>query len=186
MLFRKSEHTLPEASRRASASHGTRSAIPTSTADRSPAVLVEGAVQKAQTADKYCVASCRTQVSAPPHRRGRVGERARRRSQRARYTCSVSEVSLRVSGHACTHDSLTHHTARTASRMTCRPHDRRRQGSGAQLQWISMTGHVVGRCRQQQHTPLCNGLQRGIAWSSQERCLLGPLVACEVLWAHDG
>ena len=49
------------------------------------------------------------------HRRSDEGGRARRRALCPRCTRSAAQVSLRVCRHACTHDSLTHHTAWTAS-----------------------------------------------------------------------
>ena len=114
MLLRENEQTAVEGSRRASASHGTRSAPLTGTADRSVPVPVEGPVQKARTADECRHPRRRRFRSAPRHRRSRVGGRAPRRSLCAHGTRSMSEVSLQVWRHACTHDSLTHHAAWTA------------------------------------------------------------------------
>ena len=112
--MREKELMLVEGSRRASASHGTRSAPSTGSGDRSVPLPVEGPVQKACTADECCVPSAAQKSSAPSHHRGRVGGRAPRRSLCARWPRSMPEVSLRVWRHACTHDSLTHHAAWTA------------------------------------------------------------------------
>ena len=67
------------------------------------------------------------------------------RARCTRSTRSTSEVSLRVGRHACTHDSLTHYTAWTAS-PTPYPH-RRRQGKAAHMSGYlcTMTGQVVVR-----------------------------------------
>ena len=116
--MRENELSGVEGSRRASASHGTRSAPQTGTAGRSVPVPVEGPTQKACTADECRHPRRRRFRSAPRHRRGRVGGRALRRSLCAHGTRSMSEVSLRVWRHACTHDSLTHHAAWTA----CKAH----------------------------------------------------------------
>ena len=112
--MRENELTTVEGSRRASASHGTRSAPQTGTAGRSVPVPVEGPTQKACTTDECRHPRAAQESSAPRHRRGRVGGRAPRRSLCAHGTRSMSEVSLRVWRHACTHDSLTHHAAWTA------------------------------------------------------------------------
>ena len=120
--------TAVEGSRRASASHGMRSAPSTVSGDRCDLLPVEGPVQKACTADECCFPPSAQESSAPRHRRGRVGGRALRRSLCAHGTRSMSEVSLRVWRHACTHDSLTHHTARTA----CQAHVLAGAGSAVQ------------------------------------------------------
>jgi len=103
-----------EASRRASALHGTRSASSTGSGDWSAPLPVEDPVQKACTAEEWCAASFCAGVQRLQHRRGKVRGRARRRSQRARCARSVSQVNMRVARHALIHDSLTHHTAWTA------------------------------------------------------------------------
>ena len=101
-----------------SASNGTLPACATGTADRSPPVPIEGPRAKACTVDELCVPSACAGSERSQHRRGDDGGRARRRALHARWTRLVSQVSLRVDRHACTHESLTHHTAWTA----CSPH----------------------------------------------------------------
>ena len=128
-LKRENELMLVDGSRRASALHGTRSASSTRTAGRSVPVPAEGPVKKARTADECRVPSAAQESSAPQHRRGRVGGRQLRRSLCARGTRSMSEVSLRVWRHACTHDSLTHHTEWTA----CKAHVLAGAGKAVQL-----------------------------------------------------
>jgi hypothetical protein len=54
LLFRKNEQTAREASRRASASHGTLLADATGSGDGSTPLPVEGPVQKACTAEELC------------------------------------------------------------------------------------------------------------------------------------
>ena len=92
----------------------TCTAPSTGSGGRCALLPVEGPVQKACTADECRVPLAAQESSAPRHRRGRVGGRALRRSLCAHDTRSMSEVSLRVWRHACTHDSLTHHAAWTA------------------------------------------------------------------------
>ena len=168
-LFRESELTSREASRCASASHGTRSALSTGTADRSPAVPVEGFVQKARTADKCCAHSFRTQVSAPQHRCTDVGERARRRSLCLRCTWLIPEASLQVAGGAYTHGICTHHMALTVviASCSCRPW----MGNGADTQSISMTVLVMDSCNWSWCAMVCNELQRFVACAARERLL---------------
>ena len=114
LLLRENEQTAVEGSRRASGSHDTRSAPSAGSGDRSVPLPVEDPVQKARTADECRVPRTAQESSAPRRRRGRVGGRAQRRSLCAHGTRSMSEVSLQVWRHACTHDSLTHHAAWTA------------------------------------------------------------------------
>ena len=53
-LFRENELTACEGSRRSLASHGTRPACTTGTADMPPPVLVEGPVSNVCRADEWC------------------------------------------------------------------------------------------------------------------------------------
>ena len=101
-----------------SASHGTHSACATGTAERSPPVPVEDPVRKACTAEECRVHSACAGSERSQPGRGKVCGRARRRALCARCSRSVSQVSLRASRHARTHEYLTHHTAWTA----CSPH----------------------------------------------------------------
>ena len=116
--FPKKWLTLREGSRRSSASHGTLPAIAVGTADRSPAVPVEDPVRIRCTAEELCVPSvCAGGERSPTPMRRRWGA-ARRGALCARCSRLVSQVSLRASRHARTHEYLTHHTAWTA----CSPH----------------------------------------------------------------
>ena len=101
-----------------SGSHCTLPAIAIGTADRSPAVPIEDPVRKACTAEECRVHSACAGSERSQPRRGKVGGRARRRALCARCSRLVRQVSLRADRHACTHESLTHHTAWTA----CSPH----------------------------------------------------------------
>ena len=101
-----------------SASHGTLPAIAIGTADGSPPVPVEGPVQIRCTVDELCVPSACAGSERSQPGRGKVCGRARRRALCARCSRLVSQVSLRASRHARTHEHLMHHTAWTA----CSPH----------------------------------------------------------------
>ena len=142
LLLRRKKQRCREGSRHASASHGTRSASSTGSGDRCALLPVEGAVQKSCTADELCDPSRRTGGKPTQRRRGQVGERARRRALCARRTRSMPLVTLRVPRHACTHDSLTLYTVRSAQ-VACM------SSQAAQGHWWShildsMTGQVVG------------------------------------------
>ena len=144
LLLRENEQTALEGSRRASASHGTRSAPSTGTADRSVPVPVEGPVQKARTADE-CRHPRRAQVqersTTPTRQSWWQGDTTL--SLRSRYALDVRGKP--ASMETCTHDSLTHSPRGTDSMLgAC--HIQALQGSAALRQWISMAGHVVGRC----------------------------------------
>ena len=101
-----------------SASHGTHSARATGTAGGSPPVPVEDPVRIRCTAEEQCVPSvCTGGERSPTPMRRRWGA-ARRGALCARCSRLVSQVSLRASRHARTHEHLLHHTAWTA----CSPH----------------------------------------------------------------
>ena len=174
-LFREKELTAPEASRHASASHGTLPACATSTAGGCPAVLVEGPMQKARTAEELCVHSFALAGSRSRHRRCEVGGRARRRSFCVRCTPFISEASIPAAEGACTHDMLAHHTVLTCVLTSCAR--RRWKGSGAHIQWISMIGHVVARCSWWWCMPWCNGLLRFAACGDRDRSQDRPLTS---------
>ena len=118
LLLRKNEQTAIEGSRRAPRHRMTArkqrcSALPEPAGQCTAASAMKkaAAVRQQQTLQvQRAVAT----MSAPQRRRGTVGGRARRRARCARSTRSTSEVSLRAGRHACTHDSLTHHTVPSA------------------------------------------------------------------------
>ena len=171
-----------EASRHASASHGTLPACATSTAGGYPAVLVEGPMQKARTAEELCVHSFALAGLAQRHRRCEVGGRARHRSICLRCTPLVSEASLPAAEGACTHGMLEHHTVLTCVLASCA--HRRWKVSGALTKWISMTVQVVARCYPPWCLWVCNSLQQDDARDARERVALGALytrrtVPCE-------
>ena len=155
------ELTSSEGTRLASASHAMQPAIATRTRRRQVPVRVEGPVRKDRTADKHCAPSFRTQASTPQHRCSHVVGRARRRSLCLRCTCLIPEVSLPVAGGACTHGMLAHHTVLTCVLASCAR--RRWKGSGAHIQWISLTVHVVGSCIGWWSILVCNYLQQDAA-----------------------
>ena len=159
--MREKCHRRPEASRHASASHGTHPACATGTGGRSVPVPVEGPMQKSRTAEECCVHSFCARRFAPRHRRYEVGGRARRRSLRVRCTQLVPQASLPAAEGACTHDMLAHHTVLTCVLASCAR--RRWKGSGAHIQWISLTVHAVGSCIGWWSILVCNYLQQDAA-----------------------
>ena len=173
--MRKNSLTAPEASRLASASHGTHPACATGSGGRSVPLPVEGPMQKARTADECCAASFCARRFAPRHRRYEVGGRARRRSLRVRCTQLVPQASLPAAEGACTHAMLAHHTVLTCVLTSCAR--RRWKGSGAHIQWISMIGHVVARCSWWCCMPWCNGLLRFAACGDRDRSQDRPLTS---------
>ena len=182
-LFREKELTAPEASRHASASHGTLPACATGTAGGCPAVPVEGPMQKARTAEELCVHSFALAGSRSRHRRCEVGGRARRRSFCVRCTPFISEASIPAAEGACTHAMLAHHTVLTCVLASCAR--RRWKGSGAHTKWISMTGQVVARCYPPWCLWLCNGLRQDATRDARERVALGALYTrCTVPCEH--
>ena len=159
--MRKNSLTAPEASRLASASHGTHPACATGSGGRSVPLPVEGPMQKARTADECCAASFCARRFAPRHRRYEVGGRARRRSLRVRCTQLVPQASLPAAEGACTHGMLEHHTVLTCVLASCAR--RRWKGSGAHIQWIPLTVHAVGSCIGWWSILVCNYLQQDAA-----------------------
>ena len=159
--MRKNSLTAPEASRLASASHGTRPACATGTGGRSVPVPVEGPMQKSRTAEECCVHSFCATGLAQRHRRCEVGGRARRRSFCVRCTPFISEASIPAAEGACTHAMLAHHTVLTCVLTSCAR--RRWKGSAAHIQWISLTVHAVGSCIGWRSILVCNYLQQDAA-----------------------
>ena len=148
--MRKNSLTAIEGSRRASARHGSAKAalqctLPEPRPDGEP--RLGSALQQARQARWKKLQpfgssrpfSVTATMSAPQRRRGTVGgswkgaatRALRSHSTRSTLEHTAVEVSLRVGRHACTHDSLTHYTAWTAS-PTPYPH-RRRQGKAAHM-----------------------------------------------------
>ena len=112
----------------------------------------------------------------PRPRRGKVGGRARRRALCARCSRLVSQVSLRVSRHARTHEHLLHHTAWTAIGMLASCARRPQEGSGAHIQWISLSVQVVYSWICWWCKPWCNGSRRFAACVDRERSPDRPLI----------
>ena len=82
-----------------------------------PAAVVTGQSQVSHKPSVRVHSACAgTERQQPGH--GKVCGRARRRALCARCSRLVSQVSLRASRHARTHEHLLHHTAWTA----CSPH----------------------------------------------------------------
>ena len=171
--MRKKEQTLPEGSRLGSASHGTLPACATGSGARSVPLPVEGPMRKARPAEECCAPSFCARRFAPRHRRYEVGGRARRRSLRVRCTQLVPQASLPAAEGACTHAMLAHHTVLTCVLASCAR--RRWKGSGAHIQWISLTVHVVGSCIGCWSILVCNCLRQDAARDARERVALGAL-----------
>ena len=123
-----------------SASHGRLPACATGRADRSPPLPVEDRARIRCTAEELCAHSvCAGCERSPTPMRRRWGA-ARRGALCARCSRLVSQVSLRASRHARTHEHLLHHTAWTA----CSPHVLAGRRLAAGRQWSSHTMDFYG------------------------------------------
>ena len=117
-LFREKGLSAPEVASRDCGWHGSGRPLGECTAGRHGLLhSTKNGCKRLSRWRAAATSACAGSERSQP-RRGKVGGRARRRALCARCSRLVSQVSLRASRHARTHEHLLHHTAWTA----CSPH----------------------------------------------------------------